>query len=116
MVVHRRVRPHAADQPEPGDIPGRQHWPHCYSAILAGGGIRGGAVYGESDKIGAYVKDRPVRPQDLGATIYHALGVPYESKRDEGRAVEAAEHRDADRWTCSGDGWRAVLLEALDRI
>ena len=62
------------------NIPGRQHWPHCYSAILAGGGIRGGAVYGESDKIGAYVKDRPVRPQDFSATIYHALGVPFESR------------------------------------
>ncbi|HJZ57958.1 MAG TPA: DUF1501 domain-containing protein, partial [Gemmataceae bacterium] len=60
--------------------PGRQHWPQCYSAILAGGGIRGGAVYGESDKIGAYVKDRPVRPQDLSATIFHALNVPYESR------------------------------------
>ena len=59
-----------------GANPGRQHWPSCYSAILAGGGIRGGMVYGESDKIGAYVKDKPVRPQDLGATIYHALGVP----------------------------------------
>jgi Protein of unknown function (DUF1501) len=56
--------------------PGRLHWPDCYSAILAGAGIRGGAVYGESDKIGAYVKDKPVRPQDFGATIYHALGVP----------------------------------------
>lgn len=56
--------------------PGRLHWPDCYSAILAGGGIRGGAVYGESDKIGAYVKDRPVRPQDFGATIYQALNVP----------------------------------------
>src|SRR5581483_4117122 len=55
-------------------IPGRQHWPFCYSAILAGGGIRGGQVYGESDKIGAYVKDKPVRPQDFSATIYHALG------------------------------------------
>jgi hypothetical protein len=55
--------------------PGRLHWPDCFSAILAGGGIRGGAVYGASDRIGAYVKDRPVRPQDLGATIYHALGV-----------------------------------------
>jgi uncharacterized protein (DUF1501 family) len=62
------------------NIPGRQHWPHCYSAILAGGGIHGGAVYGESDKIGAYVKDKPVRPQDFSATIYHALGVPFESK------------------------------------
>ncbi len=56
--------------------PGRIHWPDCYSAILAGGGIRGGAVYGESDRIGAYVKDRPVRPQDFAATIYQALGVP----------------------------------------
>ncbi|HEV3237460.1 MAG TPA: DUF1501 domain-containing protein [Gemmataceae bacterium] len=60
-------------------IPGRQHWPACYSAILAGAGIRGGAVYGESDKIGAAVKDKPVRPQDLAATIYHALNVPLNS-------------------------------------
>jgi hypothetical protein len=59
-----------------GATPGRQHWPTCYSSLLAGGGIRGGAVYGESDRIGAYVKDKPVRPQDLGATIYHSLGVP----------------------------------------
>jgi hypothetical protein len=58
--------------------PGRLHWPDCFSAILAGGGIRGGAVYGASDRIGAYVKDRPVRPQDLGATIYQALGVSLE--------------------------------------
>jgi uncharacterized protein (DUF1501 family) len=61
-----------------GANPGRQHWPSCYSAILAGGGIRGGMVYGESDKTASYVKDRPVRPQDLGATIYHSLGVPLE--------------------------------------
>ena len=60
--------------------PGRVHWPDCFSAIIAGAGVRGGAVYGASDKIGAYVKDRPVRPQDLGATIYHALGVPLETR------------------------------------
>ena len=59
-----------------GANPGRQHWPSCYTAIIAGGGIRGGVVYGQSDAIGAYVKDKPVRPQDLGATIYRALGVP----------------------------------------
>jgi Protein of unknown function (DUF1501) len=64
----------------PGVNPGRQHWPHCYSAILAGGGIRGGAVYGESDKTASYVKDKPVTPQDFSATIYHALGVHWESK------------------------------------
>lgn len=56
--------------------PGRVHWPQCFSAILAGGGIRGGVVYGESDKTASYVKDKPVHPQDLGATIYHALDVP----------------------------------------
>jgi hypothetical protein len=61
-------------------IPGRQHWPTCYSAILAGAGIRGGMVYGESDKTGAYVKDKPVRPQDFSATIYQALGVPFASR------------------------------------
>ncbi|MEK6258545.1 MAG: DUF1501 domain-containing protein [Planctomycetota bacterium] len=64
----------------PGTNPGRQHWPSCFSAILAGGGIRGGAVYGESDKHAAYVKDRPVRPQDLGATIFHSLGVPLDQR------------------------------------
>lgn len=65
---------------QPTILPGRQHWPSCYSAMLAGGGIRGGTVYGESDRIGAYVKDRPVRPQDLGATVYHSLGIPLEMR------------------------------------
>jgi hypothetical protein len=64
----------------PGENPGRQHWPHCYSSMLAGGGVKGGAVYGASDKTASYVKDKPVRPQDFSATIFHALGVPYESK------------------------------------
>jgi uncharacterized protein (DUF1501 family) len=65
---------------QPTVMPGRQHWPNCWSAILAGAGIRGGAVYGETDRIGAFVKDRPVRVQDLGATIYHALGVVPETR------------------------------------
>jgi hypothetical protein len=59
--------------------PGRVHWPDCCSALIASAGIRGGTVYGESDKIGTYVKDSPVRPQDLGTTIYHALDVPLDS-------------------------------------
>jgi hypothetical protein len=53
---------------------GRDHWPQCYSAVLAGGGIRGGQVVGASDSIGAYPKDRPVTPADLHATIFAALG------------------------------------------
>jgi hypothetical protein len=59
---------------------GRDHWPHCYSAMLAGGGIRGGRVYGASDKHAAYVKDLPVSPEDFGATIYHALGIRPETR------------------------------------
>ncbi|HEY8503972.1 MAG TPA: DUF1501 domain-containing protein [Gemmataceae bacterium] len=54
---------------------GRDHWPRCYSAMLAGAGIRGGAVYGASDEQAAYVKDRPVSPEDFGATLLHALDI-----------------------------------------
>lgn len=55
---------------------GRDHWGQVYTALLAGGGIRGGQVYGASDEQAAYVKEDPVRPEDLLATMYHALGIP----------------------------------------
>ena len=55
---------------------GRDHWHQCYSGMLAGGGIRGGLVYGSSDKIGAEVKELPVPPEDFGATLLRALNVP----------------------------------------
>lgn len=55
--------------------PGRDHWPACYSALLAGSGIRGGRVFGSSDKSGGYVKDRPVSPENFAATLFDALGV-----------------------------------------
>jgi len=58
---------------------GRDHWPHCYSAMLAGAGVRGGTVYGSSDVQAAYVKDRPVSPEDFGATLFHTLGIPPET-------------------------------------
>ncbi len=54
---------------------GRDHWPHCFSVMLAGGGVRGGQVYGASDKIGANPVLSPVSPADLGATMYDLLGV-----------------------------------------
>jgi hypothetical protein len=54
---------------------GRDHWPSCYTALIAGGGIRGGQVYGESDRFGAYPQKSPVHPYDVIATIYHALGI-----------------------------------------
>jgi uncharacterized protein (DUF1501 family) len=59
---------------------GRDHWPACYSALLAGAGVRGGAVYGASDRSAAYVRDNPVRPEDFGATLFHALDVPPETR------------------------------------
>ena len=62
--------------------PGRQHWPQCFSAIMAGAGIAGGNVYGRSDKHGAYVTRDPVRPEELAATIYHALDIPIDDPKD----------------------------------
>lgn len=53
---------------------GRNHWGSVFSVVMAGGGIRGGQVYGSSDKIGAYPKDGLVRPEDLLATISKQLG------------------------------------------
>jgi hypothetical protein len=55
--------------------PGRDHWMPCYSALVAGAGVRGGLVYGASDRRGFYVKERPVSPEDFGATLFHALGI-----------------------------------------
>jgi hypothetical protein len=57
------------------DAGGRDHWPHCYTVLLAGGGIAGGAVWGQSDKHAAYPSRDPVGPEDIAATIYHALGI-----------------------------------------
>lgn len=58
---------------------GRAHWPYCYSGLLAGGGIAGGAVYGRSDKHAARPDESPVGPQDYTATILHALGIPHDA-------------------------------------
>jgi uncharacterized protein (DUF1501 family) len=54
---------------------GRDHWPECYTCLIAGGGVRGGQVYGESDRYGAFPSNLPVHPYDLIATLYHALGI-----------------------------------------
>jgi len=55
--------------------PGRDHWIHCQSAVFAGGGIRGGQVYGASDTVAAYPADKPAYPESLAATIYRAFGL-----------------------------------------
>src|SRR5439155_1601027 len=54
---------------------GRDHWGYVFSVALAGGGVRGGQVYGASDKVGGQPKEGLVRPEDLAATILHCLGI-----------------------------------------
>lgn len=59
---------------------GRDHWPQCYNAVLAGGGARGGHVYGASDKLGAYPASGQASPEDLAATMFDALGLDPEAE------------------------------------
>jgi hypothetical protein len=54
---------------------GRDHWSFCYSIVMAGGGIRGGQVYGSSDRTAAFPSTSPVSPADVAATIFHCLGI-----------------------------------------
>jgi uncharacterized protein (DUF1501 family) len=58
---------------------GRDHYPNAYSIFLAGGGIRGGQVYGSSDRLGAFPRDLPTGPADVHATIFRALGIPLDA-------------------------------------
>lgn len=54
---------------------GRNHWSTLFPAMIAGGGVRGGSTFGRSDAIGEFATENPVTPEDLAATIYHALGI-----------------------------------------
>jgi uncharacterized protein (DUF1501 family) len=66
--------------------PGRDHWTHCQSVILAGGGIHGGQVYGSSDREAGYPKDKPVTPAHIAHTVYRQMGVTnLEAKDPDGR-------------------------------
>jgi uncharacterized protein (DUF1501 family) len=69
--------------------PGRDHWAPCFFGLFAGAGVRGGQVIGRSDRIGAYPATTPYSPDDVGATVYHVLGVdPGTEVRDrQGRPV-----------------------------
>jgi hypothetical protein len=80
---------------------GRDHWPFCYSAVLAGGGIRGGTVYGASDSQAAYVKDDAATPGDYLATICQACGL------DPAREIHDLEGRPYR--ICDGEPISALL-------
>jgi hypothetical protein len=58
----------------------RDHWPDCYTALLAGGGVKRGYVHGASDKNGTYPLRDPVRPDDLAATMFYLLGIDPETE------------------------------------
>ncbi|HAA51764.1 MAG TPA: DUF1501 domain-containing protein, partial [Planctomycetaceae bacterium] len=72
-----------------GSADGRDHWGYCFPALLAGAGVSGGVLYGQSDRIAGHPLDHPVSPADLSATIFDSLGVdPHSTIRDkEGRPV-----------------------------
>ena len=59
---------------------GRDHWPYCFSAVMAGGGVKGGTIYGASDKIGAYPDLDGVSPADLAATLFWRFGLDPETE------------------------------------
>ena len=59
---------------------GRDHWPYCYTVMFAGAGVPGGAVFGASDKQGAFPSREPVTPEDVTATIYALLGIPADTE------------------------------------
>jgi hypothetical protein len=62
---------------------GRDHWPHAFTALLAGGGVRGGQVYGATTSDGGYVRDQPVTPADLTATVMHHLGIDHRQEYED---------------------------------
>jgi uncharacterized protein (DUF1501 family) len=83
---------------------GRDHWGHVFSVMLAGGGIRRGAVYGESDRQGGYPQTDRVSPEDFHATLYHCLGIPAEA--------EVRDALDRPLRLCDGEPIRPILASS----
>jgi len=77
---------------------GRDHWNHCWSLVIGGGGIRGGQVIGASDERGAYVSERMVTMGDVFATVYKAFGIDWEKEymTPVGRPVKIANSIDGE--------------------
>lgn len=80
---------------------GRDHWPHCFSSVLAGAGIRGGTIFGASDRWAAHPARDPVTPADLVATAYHCLGVD--------PATELSDPLGRPQRLCTGSAIAGVL-------
>ena len=66
-----------AGTPRINNKAGRDHWPACYTCVLAGGGVRRGVIVGASDNLGELPRERPIAYQDVLATMYHLLGIDF---------------------------------------
>ena len=77
MVTSEMGRTPKIGDPRSGGISGagRDHWTHCLTDVMAGGGIKGGQVYGSSDRLGEYPQEKPITPADVTKTVYHAMGL-----------------------------------------
>lgn len=77
LVTSEMGRKPKIGDPRSGGVSGagRDHWTHCLSVLLAGGGIRGGQTYGSSDRYAEYPADLPVTPADITKTVFQAMGV-----------------------------------------
>jgi uncharacterized protein (DUF1501 family) len=77
MVTSEMGRTPRIGDPRSGGVrgAGRDHWTHCLTDVLAGGGIRGGQTYGASDRYAEYPAQHPLTPADVTKTVYHAMGV-----------------------------------------
>lgn len=77
LVTSEMGRKPKIGDPRSGGVSGagRDHWTHCLTDVMAGGGLRGGQTYGSSDRVGDYPADKPVTPADVTKTVYHAMGI-----------------------------------------
>lgn len=77
LVTSEMGRKPKIGDPRSGGVTGagRDHWTHCLTDVLAGGGIRGGQTYGSSDRFAEYPANKPVTPADIAKTVYHAMGI-----------------------------------------
>jgi hypothetical protein len=86
--------PRISRPPQYYKLPGRDHWGRIQTVFLAGGGVVGGRVVGSSDRIGGHPASEPQTPENLGATIYQALGIPSEAAWHDGLGRPHQVYRD----------------------
>jgi uncharacterized protein (DUF1501 family) len=77
--------------PKINDKAGRDHWEHCYSALIAGGGVKGGRIIGSSDSRAMHPHERPLSPADVITTVHHAVGITSEQAQTLGVAPEGGK-------------------------